>query len=188
MEQEKDERVKQVVIGAGVLIALTLVVTGLLTGWRFLPGLLGEWVGMMVGIMTTPFFLEASFAILGLITVITLNQWRQSKDGDEFVYLEQVDGPDVPSNLPEHAKWAVYRQKPLDPEAPSLLTQAEGAYGIGDFTAAAEWIGAMDPEELKQPETLRFRLELARATGRIEMAKLLEDQIREAPAADGVRL
>ena len=66
--------------------------------------------------------------------VISLNIWRQRKDGDEFVYLEQVAGPDAPADLPEHAKWAVYRQKPLDPEAPSLLAQAEGAFAIGDYS------------------------------------------------------
>lgn len=178
MARTHDERVKQVAIGAGILIVLTLVVPGLLVGWRLLPGLLGEWVGTMIGIMTTPFFMEGSFAILGLVIVISLNHWRQHKDGDEFVYLEQVAGPEVPVDLPEHAKWAVYRQKPLDGEDPSLLAQAEGAFGIGDFPAATEWIGAMGPDELKQAATLALRLDLAKATGRHDLAKQLAAEIR----------
>ena len=101
-----DERVKQVAIGASILIVLAVVVTGLLVGWRLLPGLLGEWVGTMVGILTTPFFMEASFAILGLVIVISLNHWRQHKDGDEFVYLEQVSGPEVPRDLPDQERGA----------------------------------------------------------------------------------
>ena len=180
MARTHDERVKQVAIGAGILIVLTLVVPGLLVGWRLLPGLLGEWVGTMIGIMTTPFFMEGSFAILGLVIVISLNHWRQHKDGDEFVYLEQVAGPEVPVDLPEHAKWAVYRQKPLDGEDPSLLAQAEGAFGIGDFPAATEWIGAMGPDELKQAATLALRLDLAKATGRHDLAKQLADEIRNS--------
>ena len=172
-----DERVKQVAIGASILIVLTVVVVGLLIGWRKLPGLLGEWVGMMIGIVTTPFFMEASFAILGLVIVIALNHWRQHKDGDEFVYLEQVAGPDVPKNLPDHAKWAVYRQQPLEVERPTLLAQAEGAFAIGDYPAAAEWIGAMSRDELKQPDTLRLRLELAEATGRVDLMAQLQDEI-----------
>lgn len=88
MEQVRDERVKQVAIAAGILMPLAVIVSGTLVGWRFLPGLLGEWVGTMIGILTTPFFMEASFAILGLLIVIMLNHWRVSRDGDEFVELE----------------------------------------------------------------------------------------------------
>jgi hypothetical protein len=180
MERTKDERVKQVAIGVGILVVLTVVVTGLLMGWRLLPGLLGEWVGTMIGILTTPFFMEASFAILGLVTVISLNHWRQRKDGDDFVYLEQVAGPQVPEDLPEHAKFAVYREKPLDGEEPSLLAQAEGAFAIGDYPAAREWIGAMNHDELRRPQALRLRLDLAKATGRDDLVKQLEAELRQS--------
>ncbi len=164
---------------------LMVVVTGLLVGWRLLPGVLGEWVGTMIGIMTTPFFMEATFAILGLVTVVTLNHWRQHKEGDEFVYLEQVTGPDVPRDLPEQAKWAVYRQQPLPVDDLTLLAQAEGAFAIGDYPATAQWLGAMSPDELKQLETLRLRLALAEATGRGELVRQLQEAIcrLEEPAA-----
>ncbi len=180
MQRFRDERVKQVVVGAVILLGLTVVVVTLLTGWRYMPGFVGEWIGTMMGIITTPFFMEASFAILGLVIVIFLNHWRMTKDGDELVYLEQVTGPEVPADLPDHAKWAVYRKKPLDVLEPSLLAQAEGAYAIGDFPAATEWIGAMEHNELKQPETLRLRLALAKATGRTELVEMLEHEIRQA--------
>lgn len=88
MEQVRDERVKQVAIAAGILTTLTVLISGTLIGWRFLPGLLGEWVGTMIGIVTTPFFMEGSFAILGLVIVIMLNHWRLSRDGDDFVEME----------------------------------------------------------------------------------------------------
>ena len=178
MVRLEDERVKQVAVGAGLLVLLTVVVASLLVGWRFMPGLLGEWVGTVMGVITTPFIMETSFAILGLVTVITLNIWRRRKDGDDFVYLEQVSGPEVPADLPEHAKWALYRKKPLEGEEPTLMAQAEGALAIGDFQAVAEWIGRMDQEALKQPETLRLRLKLALATGKAELVKTIEDEIR----------
>ena len=179
MDQSRDERVKQVAIGVSILVALTVTVPALLLGWRRLPGLVGEWLGTIIGIMTTPFFMETTFAILGLVIVISLNSWRQRKDGDEFVYLEQVSGPDVPEHLPDHAKWAIYREKPLDREKPSLLEQAEGAIAIGDYPSASEWIGAMDSTELTQPETLQLRLELARATGKAELVSFLEEEIHK---------
>lgn len=185
MRKLRDERVKQVAIGASILLALTVIVPGSLLGWRQLPGLVGEWLGTVIGIMTTPFFMEATFAILGLVIVITLNSWRQRKEGDEFVYLEQVSGPDVPAHLPDHAQWAIYREKPLDREKPSILALAEGAFAIGDYPAASEWIGAMDSTELAQPETLRLRLDLATATGKTELASFLKEELRKVePAAE----
>ena len=180
MVRTSDERVKQLAVGVGILIALTVAVPVTLMGWRLLPGLLGEWIGTMIGILTTPFFMEASFAILGLVIVISVNHWRQRKTGDECIYLEQVVGPDVPSDLPEHAKWALYLEKPLDSTTPSRLAQAEGALAIGDYPAATEWIGAMDHDELALPETLRLRLELAKATGRKDLVARLEDEIRHS--------
>lgn len=177
---DEDNRVKQIAVGVGILVVLTLTVCGVLVGWRYLPGLLGEWLGMMVGVLTTPFFLEASFIFIGLTLVVAINHWRQKRDGDEFVYLEQVDGLDVPTGLPEHAKWAVYREKPLPGEMPSLLAQAEGAMAIGDHEAVTEWIGAMSEAELKLPETLELRLELAKATCRADLVGPLESELRAA--------
>jgi uncharacterized membrane protein len=180
MDSAEENRVKQVVIGASVLIAIGVVVPGALIGWRYVPGVVGEWIGMITGILTTPFFMETTFVLLGLVIVVTLNHWRRIKEGDEFVYLERLEGPDAVKDLPDQATWAVFRDKPLDGVVPSLLEQAEGAFAIGDFEAAAEWIGAMDAAELKQQETLTLRLELARATGRHDLAKVLEDEFRRA--------
>lgn len=172
-----DNRVRQIAVGFGILGLVGLMVCGALIGWRHVPGLAGEWLGTMVGVMTTPFFLEASFICIGLTVVVTINHWRQKRDGDELVYLEQVEGME---SLPEHAKWAVYRELPLPGETPSLQTQAEGALAIGDHEAAAECIAAMGEAELKQPETLALRLELARATGRTGLAVQLENELRAA--------
>jgi hypothetical protein len=177
MEQVHDDRRKQIAIGVAMLIGLTaIILTGLL-GWRYLPGMLGEWVGTVVGVLSTPFFLEGSFILLGLLTVVFLNSWRRHKEGDEFVYLEQIEGPEVPAGLPDQARWAIYPHPPLEVGELSLLDQAEGALSIGDHTAAAEAIAAMEPSELKQPATLQLRLALAKATGRVDLVQELEREI-----------
>jgi hypothetical protein len=184
MQRIGDERVRQGLVGVILLVTLTVIVAGTLLSWRLIPGLLGEWVGMMIGIVTTPFFMESFFAILGLVTVVALNIWRQRKEGDEFVYLDLVDAPNSSKNLPEHAKWALYREKPLDPEKPSLLAQAEGALAIGDYDTASDWIGAMEHDELKHPETLKLRLQLAKLTGRNDLVDALEKSLNtSAPDA-----
>lgn len=168
---DEDNRAKQIVVAAGILLTVALLVCGTLIGWRYLPGMLGEWIGMMIGVLTTPFFMEASFVILGLMIVFAVNHWRQKRDGDDFVYLEQVDGA---KELPDHAKWAVYREMPLDGEIPSVHARIEGALAIGDYESAAEMLAAMEDEELGKPETLALRLQLARATGRDDLAAQLE--------------
>lgn len=158
------------VLGIGLLVCAGLL------GWGHLPGALGEWVGTMVGMLTTPFFMEASFLVLGLCVVVLVNHWRAKREGDDFVYLESVEGPDLPKNLPEHAKWAVFTEEPLAGESPSLLARAEGAMAIGDYAQVAELLGAMDAETLVAPEVLALRVSLARATGRPELADALEQE------------
>lgn len=178
--EDQEHRVRQVVVAGAILSGLTLLVCGVLIGWRYLPGIWGEWIGTMVGVLTTPFFLEVSFIFIGLTIVVAINYWRQKREGDECVYLERIDGADVPAGLPEHAKWAVYREKPLPGEMPTELAQAEGALAIGDYEAAGEWIGAMSEAELKRPEVLFLRLELAKATGRTDLVAQLECELESA--------
>lgn len=171
-KKERDERVGQVLVGIGILVGV-LVVTSAIRFLGLMPGFLGEVFAMFAGLLSTPVFLEISFFILGILIVLAINLWRQKRDGDEFVYLEEVKGPEA-KDLPEHAKFAVFPEAPLPPETPSLLTQAEGALAIGDFEAAGEALAAMDEAELAQPETRKLRIALAKATGKEELARRLE--------------
>ena len=82
--------------------------------------------------------------------------------------------------MPEHAAWALYRD-PLAGEVPPLLVQAEGALAIGDHETAAECLAAMPEEELKRADVLAVRLDLARATGRSELAAQLERELQNQP-------
>jgi hypothetical protein len=174
MRQRLNERKIQIAVGAGILLALTLVVCGLLIGRPHMSGVIGEWIAFMVGVMTSPFFMEATFAVIGLTLVLAINHWRQKRAGDELMYLEEVDDPE---GLPEHARWAVYRE-PLDGEAPSLFVQAEGALAIGDHETARECLAGMSEAELKRTEVLALRLDLAKATGKADLAASLEKELR----------
>jgi hypothetical protein len=91
---DDENRRKQIVGGISILVVMALVVCGTLVGWRYVPGLLGEWIGMIIGVMTTPFFMEGSFLVLGLIIVLGLNIWRRKREGDDFVDLEVLDEPE----------------------------------------------------------------------------------------------
>jgi hypothetical protein len=175
----EENRSRQLFVGVAILLVISLCVCGTLIFSRSMTGLLGEWLSLMIGILTTPFFMEASFVILGLVIVIGLNTWRRRKEGEELVYLERVDDA-VASGLPDHASWAVYDRVPLPGEVPSLLVQAEGAMAIGDHALATELIGAMSGEEMKLPAVYELRIALAKATGRENLAGQLQAELEEA--------
>ncbi|MBK1883337.1 hypothetical protein JIN85_12995 [Luteolibacter pohnpeiensis] len=179
MEAEEGSRLRQVLVAALICGSIAILTCSLLLGWHYVPGFLGEWLGMIAGFISTPFLLEGSFALLGIFLVISLNSWRRHREGDEFVYLEQVDGPEVPANLPDSARWAVYTKAPLVGEEPSLLTRAEGTLAIGDHGATAELIAEMSESELRHPSVLALRRELARATGNHQAEQRLAREIED---------
>jgi hypothetical protein len=61
-----------------------------------LPGFVGEVFRKIGGIMFTPFFLEASFAFIGLIAVLCINNIRLQREGDDYVAMEIEDEPEDP--------------------------------------------------------------------------------------------
>ncbi|NJM39166.1 MAG: hypothetical protein HC845_15670 [Akkermansiaceae bacterium] len=90
MLSRRDERVKQIAVGVGIIVPIMVIVPSLLIGWRYMPGMIGETIGVITGILTTPFFMEASFVILGFLIVIGINHRRRRKDGDDFVEFDQL--------------------------------------------------------------------------------------------------
>lgn len=170
----RHERKKQVAVGLAVIAGVAGLI--LLIAWaRFLPGIGGEFFGRILGTISTPFLMEASFIILGFVLVMSLNLWRQRREGDELVYLEEVKNP--PSNLPDQARWAVYQNAPLTACPPDANMLLEGALAISDHAAALEILQAMDDSERRKPETMRHRIELAKATGKDELARRLEAEL-----------
>lgn len=110
-EPNGDPRRRQLLIGLGILSLLILIVPAFYIVWRFVPGVFGEWLGVIAGVMSTPFLLEIFFVILGLIIVVGLNHLRQKRDGDDFVYIEKVDDPHDAAEIPEETKSEVHDPK-----------------------------------------------------------------------------
>jgi len=90
---DDESRGKQIAVGAGILIGLFAFVISLVSFWRLIPGWVGESVGIVAGVISTPFFLEASFALAGFMIVIFLNSWRRKRNGGEFVEFDVKDLP-----------------------------------------------------------------------------------------------
>lgn len=169
VEPVSQSRVRQIAAGVALLMGIMVVVCAVLLGWGYLPGFLGEWVGTMIGMATTPFILEASFIFLGFCIVFWLNHRHRVKEGDEWVCLEQM----TDRKMSGQASWAVLPADSPEGEMPGLLDRAEGAADVGDWAEVVELLTALEESELKQPRVLFLRERLARATGHAELAEEL---------------
>lgn len=69
-----------------ILLVAALIIGVFLLGT--LPGFAGEIFRKIAGFMFSPFFLEATFASLGLIAVLCINNIRLKLNGDDYVTLE----------------------------------------------------------------------------------------------------
>jgi hypothetical protein len=61
----------------------------------------GEGFAILFGFFTTPFILESSTAVVGLLILLQWNQWQRRKDGDEWVEMEVPVRPSRESNKSE---------------------------------------------------------------------------------------
>lgn len=84
-------RGKQILVGGVIITVLTIIIVSFLICWRLIPGWVGDSFGMIAGLMSTPFLMEGSFLLIGLLIVIALNIWRRHKEGDECVFLEDQE-------------------------------------------------------------------------------------------------
>jgi hypothetical protein len=86
------------------LIILVLFITGVVVAWQsneIARELLAKSFMTLAGWLATPFILETSAAITGVIIVLTYNEWRRSKEGPEWVEMEVPDKPDASRSTAE---------------------------------------------------------------------------------------
>ena len=87
---------RQVAIAAAILAGVSGGGVSLWVGWRGVPGVAGESLGMLAGVVCTPFFLEASLVMLGVLIVLVANAIQRQRDGDDFVSREQLEQREHP--------------------------------------------------------------------------------------------
>ena len=91
MSDVRDQGKRQIVWAAGILLGLGSLVSCFLLFGRSLPGLWGEWASTLIGVMTTPFLMEASFVLIGISIVAVINHLAAARSGDEWVDLESFE-------------------------------------------------------------------------------------------------
>jgi len=93
-EEDFENRGKQFFVGALIIATISGGVICLVCFWRLIPGWVGETVGMIAGLISSPFTLEVSFFLMGLVSVVLLNSWRRKLAGDDFVEVDEKDLPE----------------------------------------------------------------------------------------------
>lgn len=128
---------------------------------------LAKAVMMIAGALATPFILESSIAIFGLVLVLVINQWRLQKEGDGWVYLAKTEpdtasvaaGAEVPPQRLDSVVIPTAPDAALDFNA--RLAIAEGYVELGLAQEALDHLQMLSPEEQKEPqaEAVRRRAE-----------------------------
>lgn len=98
MSKARDQQNEQIVWAAVILIGIGLVVSATLLFGRKLPGLWGEWASTLIGVMTTPFLMEASFVLIGISIVAVVNHVAAERSGDEWVDPEVFESVEQDQN------------------------------------------------------------------------------------------
>ena len=164
-------------IGFGLILAAGAIVALIWAG-TYLPGLAGEFFSMIAGIMWTPILLDITLFCLGIGLILWLNARARARDGDEYVYLEQVEGPDVPGEMPAEARSAVFPEKPEPQGIEPSLAAIEDALELGDHKEASALLFALPEEELDGANVIALRVRLARGQGHDLKAQELLEQLR----------
>ena len=124
---------------------------------------LAKAVMMTAGALATPFILETTFAILGLVIVVIINQWRMQKEGDGWVYMAQTE-PDPDSvdagaeTPPKRLEGIILTSAPdarigLD----ARIAIAEGFLELGLKPEALEHLKLLSESEQQDPRAIAAR-------------------------------
>jgi hypothetical protein len=125
-------------------------------------------IAVLFAILTTPFILESTIAIVGLIVVLTYNQWRLKKDGDEWVYMvtqedsgvSPTTGEKLPKAITQRLQGIVLKDKPVPLDESQAITGViEGYLELGMPSQALDELHrTTDLPDTVASAILRFRV------------------------------
>lgn len=74
-----------------------------------------ETAQMLFSIFSTPFILEATFALIGIFIVLGINHWRLGKEGDGWVYIATQESDEQKSGAKssQRLQSVIFQDKPL---------------------------------------------------------------------------
>lgn len=74
-----------------------------------------ETAQVLFSIFSTPFILEATFALIGIFIVLGINHWRLGKEGDGWVYMATQENDEQESGVKSSPRLqsVIFQDKPL---------------------------------------------------------------------------
>jgi hypothetical protein len=97
------DRLRPILAAACFFLCAAILIHVFLLLHPHVPGVLGAWMSTIGGVVTTPFFMEASLAVLGLSVVSIINHWRLKIGGDELVEIEVNTAAEAESSCQDKA-------------------------------------------------------------------------------------
>lgn len=88
------DRWKKAAWGFLPMLVVVTVMLGVIFLGHTIPGVPGEILGKLAGLMWSPFLLEGSLLFLGFMATLVYLNVRRKMEGDEYVSLEIPDDPD----------------------------------------------------------------------------------------------
>lgn len=147
----------------------------------------GETTLMLFQILTTPFILEASLALLGLCIVLVINQWRLQRDSDEWVYLQKSEPSAVQTadtaDPPHRHDAVIWREKPAGfDQSEAVFDVVEGYLDLGLVDDALREIESLPATHLQagRADELLIRA-LAMAGRSAEAFRIIADRAAAHP-------
>jgi hypothetical protein len=131
----------------------------------------------LLGIVSTPFILESTVAMLCLLVVLAINKHRLDKEGDGWVYMmvQEPDGKDgkaLPKAITQRLQGTVMKEKPepLD----EALTERSVVEGFLELGMAAEAQRELDAWEDLPDDAATSALRVRVLASNLDTAKARE--------------
>lgn len=83
---------RHLVIGF-LLILFFFMTLGCIAATAYLPGFAGEAGQRVLALVTSPFIMETAIFFLALTLLFAINGWRRSREGDDWVELDEGGRP-----------------------------------------------------------------------------------------------
>jgi hypothetical protein len=152
----------------------------------------GESALTIFQIVTAPFILETTLALLGLLIVLAINHYRQQKEGDGWVYLQKQEpspAADTGAMDPPHRHEAVVwgeKPAPFD-EAATELEVVEGYVDLGLADEALKELASLPAGLGQTAQAVDLHIRALTIAGQMPQAvRVLDERARSHPEEAGL--
>lgn len=120
-------------------------------------------VRALIGVFSTPFIFEGTCLFMFTVALLTYNQWKRKKEGDDWVYLvtQEADHPNLPASITQRLQGVLMEggaPQPLD-EVRTRASVLEGYLELGMAAQAqAELFASNDLPDTAESAALRLRV------------------------------